>query len=115
MGSSPRPRGSTRCGSEAPSCPRCPRSRRCGSKRRSTTRVGLASCTGNAPRLERDEEKGKIMMNDERDVNPLIYPVYFLILWRMDWVCDSNLAIFLFLHSSHVAFVDAYGVGLDMR
>merc|ERR1712154_26799 len=41
-------RGSTQCGSEVPSFPRCPRSRRCGSRRMSTMIPVRESCTENA-------------------------------------------------------------------
>merc|ERR1712045_804206 len=45
----PGERGSTRSGSEGRSFPRCRRSRKCGSKRRSTMRADRPSSTGNAP------------------------------------------------------------------
>merc|ERR1739842_75180 len=54
--SSLRRRGSTLSGSEAPSCPRCPRSRRCGLRRRSTMSLGPPSCTESAPEHVDDEE-----------------------------------------------------------
>merc|ERR1711920_1066541 len=51
-------------------------------------------------------EERKILTDDDDDEKQLTLnlPVYFLSLWRMDWVCDSNLALFLFLRSSRVAF-----------
>merc|ERR1712083_1036487 len=57
----PRRSASTRCGSEAPSCPRCPRSRRCGSRRRSTTRAGPPSCTESALRYKGGEMKEDVI------------------------------------------------------
>merc|ERR1712012_301278 len=51
------PRGSTLCGLEDPFCRLCPRSKRCGSARTSTTRVAQALSTEGASKLLEDTRR----------------------------------------------------------